>query len=124
MARYVRTSVKILGLSLKGRDMADSPAVRQRRLRAHQAGDHSLCVRCDRAGMRVGPLADVDPVVDPLASLARLAGRLEAAHIADPGNAPLARELRQTLLVLGSNAPSQVDDIDRIRQSWEADLES
>jgi hypothetical protein len=43
-----------------------------------------------------------DAPVDPRASLERLAGRLEAAHEAEPGNALLARELRATLMALSA----------------------
>jgi hypothetical protein len=39
-------------------------------------------------------------VSDPIAELRRLAGRLRDAHVADPGNALLARELRMTLQTL------------------------
>jgi hypothetical protein len=60
--------------------LADSGALRVRRARAHAAGDHSLCKRCS--------------------AVRDQAGRLAAAHEADPSNAPLARELRMTLAEL------------------------
>jgi hypothetical protein len=100
--------------------MADSEAVRQRRRRAHAAGDHSLCVRCD--GLRPGAddVGDAEPCSDPVGELAALAGRLVAAHTADPANAMLARELRQTLLAMAPDAAPAADDVDKIRQEWEA----
>ena len=80
--------------------MADEPALRMRRSRAHKAGDHSLCVRC--SVLRAAPevVADVAPVTDPMAGLRLLAGQLTAAYSADRGNAVLARELRMTLQAL------------------------
>ena len=87
--------------------MADSGALRVRRSRAHAAGDHSLCKRC--AALRVPPVEDL-PVEDALAETRLLAGRLAAAHRADPGNALLARELRMTLQALmgGGTADSEL----------------
>jgi hypothetical protein len=80
--------------------MADSDAVRSRRKRLHAAGDHSLCRRCGtRNAVAVPPVPGAAPV-DPRVSLERLAGRLEAAHEADPADAAVARELRATLLAL------------------------
>ncbi len=46
-------------------------------------------------------MSDAAPV-DARASLERLARRLEAAHEADPGNAPAARVLKDVLLALGA----------------------
>ena len=77
--------------------MADPGLVRTQRYRLHRAGDHSLCKRC--AALKK-PIADDGPVNDPLAETRLLAGRLAAAHRADPGNALLARELRMTLQAL------------------------
>jgi hypothetical protein len=77
--------------------LADSGALRVRRSRAHAAGDHSLCKRC--VALRP-PIVDDGPVNDPVAETRLLAGRLAAAHRADPGNALLARELRMTLQAL------------------------
>ena len=58
--------------------------------------------------------------LDPAASLRALARRLEAAHEEDPSNAMVARELRATLLVLGSGSGKPAPDIaDAIRASWE-----
>lgn len=83
--------------------MADSAALRNRRLRAHKAGDHSLCRRCDgRSPVVALPVAG-DTGIDPRASLEALARRLEAAHVASPGDAGIARELRVTLLALGTD---------------------
>jgi hypothetical protein len=45
----------------------------------------------------------------PRASLEGLAARLEAASIADPGNALVARELRMTLALLLAPAESGFD---------------
>jgi hypothetical protein len=47
--------------------------------------------------------------VDSRASLEGLAARLEAASIADPGNALVARELRMTLALLLAPADSGFD---------------
>jgi hypothetical protein len=43
-----------------------------------------------------------DAPVDPRASLEALARRLEAASVADPANALVAKELRTTLLALSA----------------------
>ncbi len=69
-------------------------------MRAHKAGDHSLCKRC--AVKRAGPeiIKPAEPVADAEAGLRLLAGQLTAAYSADPGNALLARELRMTLQAL------------------------
>lgn len=50
-----------------------------------------------------------------------MAQRLEAAHIEDPANALVARELRATLLVLagGGGGKRALDIVDQIRASWE-----
>ena len=50
-----------------------------------------------------------DGVVNPLESLRALARRLEAAHVADPGNDRVARELRATLMAL-SGVPEPAED--------------
>ena len=44
----------------------------------------------------------------------RLAGRLVAAHEADPGNALIARELRMTLQALTSGQGHDDDDLERL----------
>ena len=83
--------------------MADSGAVRQRRSKAHRAGDHSLCgPRCSqgraaRPVLSVLPAPAPDADFDAPAEMRRLAQRLAAEHEAQPGNAALARELRMTL---------------------------
>lgn len=99
--------------------MADSEAARQRRRRAHAAGDHSLCTtRCDTAA--VTATEDAAPVTDPAGELAELAGRLVAAHRADPGRADLGRVLLQVLQAMGGQEPPEVGEVDRIRAEWEA----
>jgi hypothetical protein len=86
--------------------MADSGALRQRRSKAHKAGDHSLCGRrCSAAtrtspGLTVLPAPVAVPELDPAAEMRRLAARMAAAHEADPSNAVLGAELRKTLLEL------------------------
>jgi hypothetical protein len=92
--------------------MADSNALRQRRKRAHAAGDHSLCRRCDgRVRLAVVPAGGA-VLVDARVALERLAARLEAAHVADPADAAVARVLKDTLLALGglSGPPDDGDD--------------
>jgi hypothetical protein len=79
--------------------MADSQALRSRRCRKHRAGDHSECRHDDGSGPPAVPLVVRDGI-EPRAALVALACRLEAAHVADPANERLARELRATLLVL------------------------
>ena len=100
--------------------MADSEAVRSRRKRLHAAGDHSLCVRCDALRATEADVADAEPVTDPAAELAALAGRLVAATKADPANGLLARELRQCLLALSLDAAAVPDSVDALRQEWES----
>lgn len=83
--------------------MADSGALRQRRSKAHKAGDHSLCgSRCNAAARGAAVLSIVPPPaeLDPAAEMRALAARLTTAQQADPGNALLARELRMTLQAL------------------------
>ena len=57
-----------------------------------------------------------------MASLRALAQRLEAAHIEEPANALVARELRATLLVLGGGRGGEpvLDAVDRLRAEWES----
>ena len=84
--------------------MADSAALRSRRCRAHARGDHSLCRHGPLLAAVAAPLPTLPgagPHAAPWDRMEALAGRLEAAHEADPGNALLARELRATLLALG-----------------------
>jgi aminoglycoside phosphotransferase len=96
--------------------MADSPAVRSRRYRLHKAGDHSLCRHklavCDAES----PAVAVEIALDPAAELERLAARLTRAHERDPGNAPLARELRLTLAQLAAAEPGDADDDDPLSE--------
>ncbi len=96
--------------------MADSAAVRSRRYRLHKAGDHSACRHklavCDAAAAA----AAAEGGVDPAAELEGLARRLAAAHVADPGNAALARELRITLQALAAALPDGAADDDPLAE--------
>lgn len=59
--------------------------------------------------------------VDVREELADLVVRLRAAYEQDPGNATVARELRATLLTLGTGPEGRrMDAVDRIRAEWEA----
>jgi hypothetical protein len=93
--------------------MADPDALRSRRKRLHAAGDHSLCRRCGavRAVLPV-PAAPGTPEgrVDAQASLEALARRLEGAHEASPGDAQVARVLKDVLLALRGPAGEGADD--------------
>jgi len=51
--------------------------------------------------------------MDPQASLRALAARLEAAHVTDPADAAVARELRATLLAL---PPPEIPDDDPLAE--------
>jgi hypothetical protein len=100
--------------------MADSPALRQRRVRRHKAGDHSICrPGCgdrDRHSpprlAQVRPLDAPDADLNPRESLIALARRLEEAHLAYPANAFIARELRATLLAIEAAEPAAADPMD------------
>lgn len=97
--------------------MAESGADRTRRWRKHKAGDHSLCKHCpDALAPREGQDGPppVRPVSDALGEMRRLAGRLVAAHEADPGNALIARELRMTLQALTGGQGHDDDDLERL----------
>jgi len=84
--------------------MADSGALRQRRSKAHRAGDHSLCgSRCSQAGrarLTVLPPVRSGPDFDPVAEMRGLAVIAVAAYRAEPSNATLCREARMTLQAL------------------------
>jgi hypothetical protein len=86
--------------------MADSGAMRQRRSKAHKAGDHSLCGSRCSAVPRTSPFLTVVPPsvpeveFDAAAEMRALAARMAEAHRADPSNAILGAELRKTLLEL------------------------
>lgn len=78
-------------------------------MRAHKAGDHSLCKRCPAVTGKRAPLAAVPALpasgesrqpLNAKEELEDLARTLRAAHEADTTNAPLARELRMTLQAL------------------------
>jgi hypothetical protein len=93
--------------------MADSDAVRQQRRRRHRAGDHSMCRRgCQdaRPSLKIAEVpAGSGESLDSAAALRDLAAQLQEAYRADPGNALLARELRNTLLVLMPSREAGVD---------------
>ncbi len=112
----------------------DSDALRQRRYRAHQRGDHSLCSpsRCrdagdtrdvaavvPKGGMSVAEATAATvaaleyPPEDPRATIGLVALRLASAFDENP-NASLARELRQcleTMTMFPNEAPGAVDEI-------------
>src|SRR6266702_3272008 len=94
--------------------MADPNAVRSRRKRLHAAGDHSMCRHGARGRLAAVP-APGDMPVDARASLEALARRLEAAHVADPADAAVARELRATLLALPAGADPDDDPLAELR---------
>jgi hypothetical protein len=79
--------------------MADSDAVRSRRKRLHAAGDCSLCRHGGPMATVAAPMAGGSGI-DPQDALERLAARLEGAHEQAPGDAALARVLKDTLLAL------------------------
>jgi hypothetical protein len=103
--------------------VADSDAVRQMRRRRHRAGDHSTCrrgCRDARPSLRIAPLpAGSGKDLDSAAALRDLAAQLQEAYRADPANALLARELRQTLLAL---IPSREAGVDAELRELMADL--
>lgn len=108
--------------------MADDGATRTRRWKAHKSGDHSMCRRCDPREPMDCPSGSNDPngtpngggsagpCMDPAGALARLAGRLEAAHMANPGNALLARELRATLLAMPTSGSNELEVADPLEE--------
>jgi hypothetical protein len=90
--------------------MADSGALRQARYKAHRAGDHHLCKHLRDLPARP-TVPDLDPDdLDPVAEMRALAGRLVQACSEDRGNPSLARELRNTLVVLAGMVPDDGDD--------------
>jgi hypothetical protein len=96
--------------------MADSNAERQRRKRAHAAGDHSLCTpgRCPAAADRPRPLVIASPVgeLDPRHELEALARRLVAVTVADPLNTGAAKALVDVLRALPPR-PGELDPLER-----------
>ena len=110
--------------------MADSGALRQRRHKLHSGGDHSLCkpgcgrnreVPAARPRITVIPGSSAGDR-EPVARLLALADRLEQAHIDDPANSAVAKELRVTLQALaggGGGRPAE-DLVDRLRREWES----
>jgi hypothetical protein len=118
--------------------MADTAALRQRRRRAHQRGDHRLCVGCDETVARV--LAEpVDPVgtgsvADAVATflaqrsypegdcrgvMAAMATRLAVEVDRSPGPG-LARELAGVINHLGDSPEAEPDGLDEIRTRFHA----
>lgn len=99
--------------------MPDSGALRQRRHKAHQAGDHRLCRHGPVDGARPVLAAAPDPAdageFDPRAELVALARDLGAAYRAEPSNASLARELRATLLAIPVPEDPSIDPLDELR---------
>lgn len=97
--------------------MADSDALRAQRYRAHRQGQHHLCKHplARVTAPEVAALTATGPI-DRDASLRALAARLEAAHVADPANAAVARELRMTLTTL-IGLPGE-DDPDPLAELW------
>ena len=86
--------------------MADTGAERQRRYKAHKAGNHQWCrhlasVPAVTVSVPTAGSDDLDPVVE----LAQLAGDALAAYRADRGNAQLLREARMTLQALMGVVP-------------------
>lgn len=103
--------------------MADSATLRVQRHRRHVANDHSLCLqsRCAAAGraavVEAPPSREVAGGLDPARELQASAVRLVAACQADPANAVLARELRQTLAMIPR--AEGASPLDAIRQrAW------
>lgn len=91
--------------------MADSGAVRQRRYKAHRAGDHRYCRHLREAPVMAGVPSPDPGELDPVVALRELAGRLAGAYDADRGNAAIARELRLALSALiGLSAAGDEDD--------------
>lgn len=92
--------------------MADPPSLRMRRSRAHAAGDHSLCKRCNavpRDPVTLRALPSQPEAFDAKSEMQQLAERLADAHRAEPANALLARELRMTLHELMPKDAGSVD---------------
>jgi hypothetical protein len=89
--------------------VADSDALRSRRRRRHARGQHDLCrpgcAARQLAAVPAGPPetgAESPAITDPAAGLRALAGRLEEAHKASPGDAPLGRVLKDVWVALAS----------------------
>jgi hypothetical protein len=84
--------------------MADSGSLRTRRWQHHKAGDHHLCREgCGaRRGLPRTEQVDLGPAenFDAQVTLRDLARQLWGACQAQPSNALLARELRNTLVLL------------------------
>jgi hypothetical protein len=103
--------------------VADSDAVRSRRKRRHAAGDHSECRRCSGRVLSVVPIVPAAAEVDVRAEMNALARRLEAAHMADPLNVSVARELRLTLQALAGVEPPADDPLAELRAMVTGDQE-
>lgn len=100
--------------------VADSDAVRSARKRAHQRGDHHLCRHPPEHPARSLTVLPVPAAVElvPRDELVRLAVALTAAYEADPANANLARELRNTLLAIPAPDPDEDDPLLAIRRRY------
>jgi hypothetical protein len=89
--------------------------MRQRRSKAHKAGDHRLCgSRCSAARgappvLAVLPTPAPGAAFDAPAEMQNLAARLVQAHEADPSNTLLADALRKTLLELMPKGKADAD---------------
>ena len=99
--------------------MADSGAVRARRARRHKRGDHSECRHDHPGAVAWAPVAG-STGIDAHASLEALAARLEGAHVADPANAAVARELRETLRCLGAAGEAADDELAKFDAAFSA----
>jgi hypothetical protein len=77
--------------------------------------------RHDRPRLQMHPQPEIPAEgFDPAAMMRELAARLIAACQADPGNAPLARELRMTLLAIDP-PPGGPDEIDMLQLAeWQS----
>jgi hypothetical protein len=118
--------------------MSDSAAVRQRRRRAHQRGDHSQCVGCDAVARALtepidpagpnGSIADaVEAFVsrrsyvegDPRGVMCAIATRLATELDTHPGPG-MARELAGVINHLGDSEQTEADGLDAVRTKFHA----
>lgn len=97
--------------------MADSDAVRSARYRRHRQNDHSMCKHLRNMPVPAPEIRNGIADLDPVAELRNLADRLETAHIADPANVGVARELRLTLSALMGLPGGGVED-DPLAELW------
>jgi hypothetical protein len=118
--------------------MVDSAALRQRRRRSHQRGDHSLCVGCDAVaqaltepldpGAPTGSISDAVAVFlsqrsyaedDCRGVMAAMAARLAVELDRNPGPG-FARELSGVINHLADSPQEQPDGIDAVRTKFHA----